>query len=398
MNELARLLLELGVVFAVLAGLSYVAGRIALSPIPFFLLAGLFSGNVGPVHLDVARPFLHAGAEIGVIILLLMLGLEFSASEFVAGMRRQAPSGVVDFLLNATPGFVAGFLIGLDYKGACALAVVTWVSSSGIIARLLEDLGRLANRETPSVLSVLVLEDIAIALVLPVLVVVLFEGGILQAVVSVGLAVGALVLIVVMARRAGDRFQRVLSHPNDDQVLLRILGVTFVVAGLMQSVGASAAVGAFLVGLAVPMDFAERARVVLSPMRTMFASVFFYGFAISINPHEVVPYLLPAGLLALVTALTKVGSGWYAAGRDGVRTRGRLRAGLTLIARGEFSIVVAGIAVSAGVTVLGPFVAAYVLILAVVGPVLARFADPIAKAYMRLWTPRKGKQTGEAPL
>ena len=146
-------------------------------------------------------------------------------------------------MLNAPPGFAAGLLLGLPWEGALALGGVTWISSSGIVARLLGDLGRLANRETPAVLSVLVLEDLAMALFLPLLVVALADSGPMAAVAGVALAVGAVLLVLLAAQRHGHRLGRLLTHDDDEQVLLRLVGLTLLVAGLAQSVGASAAVG-----------------------------------------------------------------------------------------------------------------------------------------------------------
>ena len=154
----------------------------------------------------------------------------------------------MDLLLNAPPGFLAGLLLGVSWPGALALAGITWVSSSGIIARLLGDLDRIANRETPAVLSVLVLEDVAMALFLPVLVVVLAGGGPARAAAGVALALGAVLLVLRAAHRHGHRLSRLLAHPDDEQVLLRLLALTLLVGGLTQALGASAAVGAFLVG------------------------------------------------------------------------------------------------------------------------------------------------------
>ncbi|MEU2982568.1 cation:proton antiporter [Streptomyces hirsutus] len=209
------------------------------------------------------------------ILLLLILGLDFTAREFTAGLRRHRPSAVVDLVLNAIPGAVAGWLFGLDAAGVLALAGATYVSSSGIIARLLGDLRRLGNRETPAVLSVLVLEDFAMAACPPPLAVVTAGGGwweallaVLAATLVVGAAVGA-------SSRWGHHVGRVLSPADAEQVLLRVLGFTLVVAALAELVHVSAAVGAFLVGLTLTGAAAERARTVLSPLRDLFAAVFF---------------------------------------------------------------------------------------------------------------------------
>jgi CPA2 family monovalent cation:H+ antiporter-2 len=377
-EHVSALLLELGLLFLGLSLLGLLAHRLGLSPIPFVLLAALALGEGGLVPLATSEPFVAAAAQIGVVLLLLTLGLEFSATELVASLRRHTPSGLVDLALNAPPGFVAGLLLGLPWPGALALAGVTWISSSGIVARLLGDLGRLGNRETPAVLSVLVLEDVAMALFLPLLVVVLAGDGPLQAVAGVALALGVVLLALAAAHRAGHRLGRLLSHPDDEQVLLRLFGLTLVVAGLAQALGASAAVGAFLVGIAVPASFAERARTLLGPLRDLFAATFFVAFGLSTDPGEVWPVLPAVLALALVTTATKAGTGWFAAGRDGVGPRGRLRAGAALVARGEFSVVVAGLAVAGGLPEVGPVATGYVLVMAVLGPVLARVVDPLA--------------------
>lgn len=391
----ALVLIELGAIFLGLAALSWLAGKWAVSPIPFFLAAGLAFGDGGLIPVVASESFVTTGGEIGLVLLLLVLGLEFSAPEFIAGLRRHRSSGIVDFLLNFAPGFGAGLIIGLSWQGAIALGGVTWISSSGIISQLLEDLGRVANRETGSVMSVLVLEDIAMAVFLPVLVVVLTGDSLVAGAGKIILAVGVLAAAMVIALRFGGKVSWLLSHENDDQVLLRILGVAFLVAGISQQVGISSAVGAFLVGLSIPTDLGERARELLLPMRTVFSSVFFFSFGLAVDPTRLGSVWLPAAVLALVTAVTKVGSGWWAAGVDGVRARGRIRAGMTLAARGEFSIVIAGLAVAAGVSGIGALATAYVLIMAVAGPLLARHADTFSR-WLKVdqWEINRERKTG----
>jgi len=148
-----------------------------------------------------------------------------------------------------------------------------------------------------------------------------------------------------------------------------------VVAGVASRLQVSAAVGAFLVGIALSGPVQERASLLVSPLRDLFAATFFLFFGLQIDPADLVPVAAVAGGLALVTATTKVGTGWWAAAREGIARPGRLRAGTALVARGEFSIVIAGLGVAAGIEPdLGPVAAAYVLLLAVAGPVLTRFA------------------------
>lgn len=379
MHDVAPLLLELGAVVLGVSLLGLLAHRIGISPVPLMLLAGVGLGSGGFVNVTHAQPFIEPAAEIGVLLLLLMLGLEFTAEELAQSLARHSRSGLIDFALNAGAGFLIGLLLAMPLPACLALAGITWVSSSGIVARLLTDLGRLGNRETPAVLSILVIEDIAMAIFLPVLIAVLTGAEWWQALGAVALAVGAVASILFASRNASVRLGKLLTHPSDEQVLLRLLGITLLVAGLTQLLGASAAVGAFLVGIAVPSSLATRARAILSPLRDLFAAIFFFSFGLPIVPAELLPVLPAALLLAVVTTGTKLVTGGMAARRDGVQRRGRLRAGAALVPRGEFSIVIAALAVSAGYPEVGALAACYVLLTAIGGPVLARYIAPVKR-------------------
>jgi CPA2 family monovalent cation:H+ antiporter-2 len=367
----AALLLELGVILTALTLLGTAARRFALSPIPLYLLAGLALGDGGIAPVPAAGQFVQTGASIGVVLLLLTLGLEFSMGEFASSLRRHLPSAWVDVLLNATPGAVAGWLLGLDGVGIIALAGVTYISSSGVIARLLNDLRRLGNRETPAVLSVLVLEDFAMAAYLPLLAVLAAGGSWLHALLGMAIALTALGSAFVASYRWGHHVGRLVAHPDSEQLLLRILGLTLIVAALAEYIHASAAVGAFLVGLTLTGETARRAREVLTPLRDLFAAVFFLAIGLSVEPEDLLPMLPAALVLAIVTAATKVATGWFAARREGVGRRGQMRAGTALIARGEFSLVIIGL-VGTTVEELETVATPYVFILAIVGPVLTR--------------------------
>ena len=361
------------IILIALTVLGSAARRFALSPIPLYLLAGLALGNGGIAPVPAAGEFVSTGASIGVVLLLLTLGLEFSIGEFGASMRRHLPSAWVDLVLNATPGAVAGWLLGLNAVGILAMAGITFISSSGVIARLLNDLRRLGNRETPAVLSVLVLEDFAMAAYLPVLAVLAAGGTWWQALLWMSVALAALGSAFAASYRWGHHVGRLISHPDDEQLLLRILGLTLIVAAVAEHLHASAAVGAFLVGLTLTGETADRARAVLTPLRDLFAAVFFVAIGLSVDPKDLLPMLPVALALAAVTALTKVATGAYAARRDGVARPGRLRAGTALIARGEFSLVIIGLT-GTTVAAIAPVATPYVFILATVGPVLTRFA------------------------
>lgn len=377
-EEAALAFIEIGALIFGLALLARLAGRFGLTAIPLYLVAGLAMGEGGFVQLDVSRDFFEIAAEIGVLLLLFALGLEYSEGELRAGLRSGLRPGVVDMVLNATPGVAVGLLLGWDPLAAVLLGGVTWITSSGVVSKVLSDLGRLGFRETPAVLNLLVIEDLAMAVYLPV-VAALIVGGSLQATAtSVAVALIAVTVILLAALRYGRRLSDLVAGGSDEAFLLTVFGITLLVAGIAQQLEVSGAIGAFLVGLALSGRAEERANMLISPLRDLFAATFFLFFSFQIDPADLVDAAGPAIGLALVSIVTKVLTGWYAAGRVGAAPRGRLRAGTVLIARGEFSIVIAALGSSlVDGPELGALAAGYVLTTAIVGPLAAKFSDRI---------------------
>jgi CPA2 family monovalent cation:H+ antiporter-2 len=379
-ENITALLIELGAVLLALGILGRIAGRLGFSPIPLYLLAGLAFGHGGLLPLAASEEFVATGAEIGVILLLLLLGLEYTASDLVGTLKTQYVSGAVDFVLNALPGAAVALLLGWGPVAAVALAGVTWISSSGVIAKVVGDLGRLGNRETPVVLGILVLEDLSMAVYLPILTALLAGVGLAGGSMTLLISLGTVSVVLFIALRYGRVVSRAVSSDNPEMLLLVVLGLTLLVAGIAQHLQVSAAVGAFLVGIALSGEVAHGARNLLSPLRDLFAAVFFVFFGLSTDPAKITPVLAIALGLAVLTALTKIATGWYAARRAGVGRAGRWRAGGTLVARGEFSIVIAGLAVGVEPE-LGPLATAYVLIMVILGPIAARFTEPVARRF-----------------
>lgn len=369
-------LLKLGAVLVVLAVLGRLAARFGLPTVPLYLIAGLLMGEGSAIPLAASSDFIRIAADVGVVLLLLLLGLEYTPAELRSGLHSGWPAGLADLVANATPGLVAGLLLGWSPTAAVVLAGVTYISSSGIIAKQLFDLNRIANRETPTVLTVLVLEDLAMAVYLPVVGVLLVGANLADAATSVGIALVAVAIALIAATRYGRHINRVIDTGSPELLLLSILGLTLLIGGLAELVQVSAAVTAFLVGVALSDRVAERGRELLLPIRDVFGGLFFVFFGLQVDPATLPPVLLPAVGLAAIGAATKIATGVWAARRDNIGPRGRVRAGLSLVPRGEFSIVIAGLAVTANVEPqLGPLAASYVLILAIAGSLAMRYAD-----------------------
>src|SRR6266700_573919 len=230
-HDVSHIFIVLGLAVVGLAVLARLASRWGFSAIPLYLLAGLAFGKGGLAPLELTENFIHIGAEIGVLLLLFMLGLEYSGDELKANLRVGLPAGVADFVLNFTPGFVAGLLLGWKPLPAVLLGGITYISSTGVIAKLMSELKRYENPETPVILSVLVLEDLAMAVYLPIVGVLLLGGGFPRIVLSVAIAFTAVSVVIVVAVRYGGQLSRFAAHESDEIILLTVFGTVLLIAG-----------------------------------------------------------------------------------------------------------------------------------------------------------------------
>lgn len=374
--DIAVALTELGVVLLVLA----VAGRVAawfnLPGTPFYLAVGLFLGEGGVFDIAEAMPFIEIGSSLGVIFLLFLLGLEYTPHELRSSLRSNASLGAVDFVLNATPGVLLALVLGWGWLGAAVLGGISYISSSGIIAKLLNDFGRLGNRETPMVLSVLVLEDIVMALYLPLVAVALSGGSVLAGALSGVVSLAIVGFVLFLSSLAERPMNRLVATESLEIMIITLVGLATLVAGLAEHAHISYAVGAFLLGILLSGRVAEQARELFAPLRDVFAAIFFVSFGLGIDPQLLGGTAVAAIALALLSGATKFATGWWGARQAGLSARARRRAGAIVLPRGEFSVVLAGIGVAGGVTPdLRPLTVTYVLVLAIGGSLLARFVD-----------------------
>jgi monovalent cation:H+ antiporter-2, CPA2 family len=198
---------------------------------------------------------------------------------------------------------------------------------------------------------------------------------------AVAIAVGVLAVVLLVALRWGRYVSAIVDSPDREVFLLKVLGAALLVAGFASAMQVSAAVGAFLLGIAISGSTAENATKLLEPLRDLFAAVFFVVFGLNTDPASIPPVLGWAVVLAVVTTLTKLATGWWAARSQGIGPLGRARTGAALVARGEFSIVIAGLAVASGAVdgELAALATTYVLLMAAIGPIAARVVEPVAR-------------------
>ena len=366
-------LLELGAVLLGLAVLARVAARFDLPTVPLYLLAGLAFGEGGIVPLVTTREFVETGAELGLILVLFVLGLEHSSSDLLTTARSSLPAGAVDLVANALPGVLVGFLLGWSPLAAAFLAGVTYVSSSGVAAKLLEHAGGHARRASTFVVTIAVIEDLVMALYLPVLAALLLDEGAGGSLFAAAIAIVAVAAAMALALRVEVGLGRMLFSRSDEALLLSILGFAIVIAGVAEVARFSAAVGALLAGIILSGPAAESAQALLRPLRDLFAAIFFAFIGLSIDPGTIPPVLGIALLLGVGTSATKFFTGWWAARRAHAESHVGEIVGAALIPRGEFSIAIAGLAAASAIEAdLGPVTVAYVIFTVVLGSIATR--------------------------
>lgn len=342
--EQSAMLAEIGFLLLVLGVVAFIATRFRFSVVPVYLLIGLALGKGGIFPVDLSEEFLTTGAQIGAILLLLLLGLEYSGPELAAAIRSKRSAGLVDFLLNALPGAAIALLIGWGPIGALVLGGITYVSSSGIAAQMIKESGWQRSELSRRITSVLVIEDLFLAPYLPLLTAVVFGLGAATGFVSVSVAILMTALALLFSFRGSKTWSSILDTQSPGGLLLTVFGGALLAAGLAEMVGFSSSVAAFLVGLMVTGEVANAVRARLSPLRDLFAAIFFMFFGLNVSVQEI-PAVFPlAALLAAVGILGKMITGWWIA-RDMSDGLSWYRAGAFLIPRGEFSILIASLAV-----------------------------------------------------
>ncbi|MFJ4698047.1 MULTISPECIES: cation:proton antiporter [unclassified Streptomyces] len=390
----------MGGAFLAAAVLARAGGRIGLPTIPLFILAGILLGPHTPGVVLVSDPHdLEMLSALGLVLLLFYLGLEFHLDDLKAGGRRMALAGATYLALNVGAGLGFGFALGWGTSEALVLAGVLGISSSAIVTKVLVDTGRLGNPETRPILGIIVVEDIFLALYLAALQPILSGADSLAAAVLDGAKAFGFLLLLALAARFGTKLVGRLMHTRDDELLvISFLGMAVFVAGVSEWFGVADAIGAFMVGLMLgSTSSGARIRTLVHPLRDAFGAIFFFAFGLSINPGDLPSVLWPVLLAVLLTFAMNVLAGLLA-GRMYRFDRGpAANIATTLLARGEFALILATMAAGAGLDErLSPFIAGYVLLLAVLGPLAAGRAHWLARLLPRAER-NSEEESGTAP-
>lgn len=331
---------EIGAVFVLLGLLSFLALKFKISSIPLFLLAGLSLGKGGLIPLELSEEFLNIGAEIGAILLLLVMGFEYSAKELTQTMRSKWHAGLFDVALNAIPAALLAWALGFGPIGALSFAGIMFVSSSGIASQLIRETGWARSVVAKRSTSILVFEDITLAPYLPVLAAVSLGLSVVAGLISVGVALAVTALVFVLGYGREIPGLRKLANHGPGALLLLVFGFTLAAAGASALAGFSGAIAAFLVGLLLTGEVAESLRSRFAPLRDLFSAIFFLIFGLSISAVDVLAVLPVALAFSALGIAGKFAVGWWI-GRDLTDHMSWKRIGAFLSPRGEFSMIIA---------------------------------------------------------
>ena len=365
------------------AGLIARAGvRIGLPTIPLFMVAGiLFGPNTPGIALVDDPAEMGVLSALGLVFLLFYLGLEFSVDDLLAGGHKLVVAGFGYLLLNIGGGLAFGFALDWGAREALVIAGAIGISSSAIVTKLLVEAKRMRDRESRLIMGIIVIEDVFLALYLAMLQPVLTgvdEFG--PALLDFGKAFGFLVVLAAVARWGGRAVTRLLGSADDELLVVCFVGVAVTGAAVAHELGVSDAIGAFMVGMVLGgSTVGPRVHRLVLPLRDAFGALFFFIFGLSIDPRSIGTVVVPVLAAVALTIVLNLGAGAFAAKLHAFDRQEAVNVGLTVLTRGEFSLVLAAMAVSAGLDDrVAPFVAGYVLLLAVVGPLAVLRSDKLA--------------------
>jgi CPA2 family monovalent cation:H+ antiporter-2 len=389
-----HLVLEVGLALGLIAVAVLLAAKLRFSTVPFLILVGMAVGPHAP-QLGVfdfrfveSAPLIAFMGRVGVLFLLFYLGLESNVTRLIKAGRSIFVGGTIYIGINFTVGLAYAYLTGFSPTETLIIAGITTISSSAIVAKILFDYRRTANPETELILGITMFEDVFLAVYLSLVSGVVLSGatslvGVLS---SAGLAFGFIAGLIVVGRWATPLLNRALRISSNEVFIVVVFACLFLLAGLGETLHVAESIGALLLGLVLgETEHGERIERLVVPFRDFFGAIFFFSFGLTVDPFSLGGAVWLAIGAALLSLAGVVIAGQLAGRRAGLSGAASLNVGLTLLGRGEFSIIVAKLAQSGGLLpLIQPFAALYVLILASLAPLLAKESERVYDLSARL--------------
>ena len=326
---------------------------------------------------------LNVFAEIGVILLLFVIGIEFPIAKIKSIGKIAVGIASLELFLSLSVIFVIVTSIGFSFMDSLFFAAALSISSTAIIIKILEDMGKIKKESTVLVLGILIVEDIIAVILIASLQSVALAGTVsYEKVVTISAIAAALIVgtLTIGARTIPRLVDRVASTEHREILLLSVLGLCFGYALLSNLVGLSVGIGAFLAGVLVAESrSSEVSKILASPIKDMFVAIFFVSVGALMDISQIQNYIpLALAFIALSIIVkfggTMLGGFIFRQGRKMI-----LRSSLTLAPRGEFSIVIVKVGVDMGVvsSFLFPLIGIISIITAFITPFMIKAGDQI---------------------
>jgi CPA2 family monovalent cation:H+ antiporter-2 len=376
---------DFALIMAVAGGVMLLFRKLRQPPVLGYLIAGVIIGPYTLSTLTVTDiDTIRLLADLGLVLLLFGLGLEFSWSKIRQIGLAALIIGVAQTVTMICIGYGLGQLLGWTTMDSVFLGAALNISSTAIIAKILGDLGKLDLLSSRLIIGILVVEDFAAVVILSVLSGIASTGTadlgdigslILRLVtfVAASLALGAIIVPRIIS------FTR--QFHSKEVLLITSLGLCFGMALLGNYLGLSVAAGAFLMGALIgDTKHSEEVVEVVSPVRDMFAALFFVTIGMLIDMAQFRDFLVPAIIVTAVFILSKILSNTLATFFCGYDGRTSLQVGMGRPVMGEFSLAIAKLGVDRGLVTapLYPVVAVVTTLTSLAGPYIMRSADSVA--------------------
>ncbi|TNJ67052.1 cation:proton antiporter [Paenibacillus hemerocallicola] len=401
-----HLVLEIGLAVVLIAVAGLLSVKLKFSVIPFYILVGMAVGPHAPkwgvfdFRFIESAPLIEFMGRLGVLFLLFYLGLEFSVGRLIKSGRSIVVGGTIYIAINFTLGLLFALLAGMPFKEMLVIAGITTISSSAIVAKVLVDLKRTANPETEMILGIIMFEDVFLAVYISILSGLVLSGSTSFAGVALSalIALGFMLAVLVIGRKAVPLLNKVLDIRSNELFLLVIFGGLMVIAGFSETIHVAEAIGALLVGLVLAeTDHMKRIEHMILPFRDFFGAMFFFSFGLTIDPTTLGGAVWLSLGAVVITLIGNFVAGMLAGKSAGLSPKASVNIGLTIVSRGEFSIVMANLGKAGGLmTILQPFAALYVLILAILGPLLTKESKRVYKLFYARKENAKAKENAQA--
>lgn len=355
MMHLPELIQDLGFILITAAAVTLVFKKLNQPVVLGYLIAGfLVSSHVPylPNVKDVAS--IKIWAEIGIIVLLFGLGLEFSFKKLAQTGRAATITAVFEVIFMLVVGFIFGQIMGWNQMDSLYLGGILSISSTAIIIRAFDELGLKGHKFVSLVFGVLIIEDIVAILLLVLLSTVAISRELSgQELIFSGFRLGFFLILwfIVGIYMLPTLMRRIKKYLNNETMLIISLGLCLAMVSVATYAGFSPALGAFVMG-SILAETSEGPRIekLIHPIKDLFAAVFFVSVGMMIDPLILQQYAWQIVLITLITIAGKIISTSVGAMLSGVSFRHSLQAGMSLAQIGEFSFIIATLGVTLKVT------------------------------------------------